>query len=73
MAFEAGQLGGSAPTVYNAANETAVARFLAGEISFLQIEAIIEQVMQNHKVIPLPALEEIEYADLWAREHAGKN
>jgi 1-deoxy-D-xylulose-5-phosphate reductoisomerase len=73
MAFEAGKLGGSAPTVYNAANEIAVARFLAGEISFLHIETIIDQVMQNHSVIALPSLEEIEYADLWARVLAGKN
>jgi 1-deoxy-D-xylulose-5-phosphate reductoisomerase len=72
MAFEAGKQGGSAPTVYNAANETAVARFLAGEISFLHIETIIDQVMQSHEVIPLPSLEEIEYADRWAREISAK-
>jgi 1-deoxy-D-xylulose-5-phosphate reductoisomerase len=70
MAFEAGKQGGSAPTVYNAANETAVARFLAGEVSFLHIETIIDQIMQSHEIIPLPSLEEIEYADRWARKHA---
>jgi 1-deoxy-D-xylulose-5-phosphate reductoisomerase len=73
MAFEAGKLGGSAPTVYNAANETAVARFLAGEVSFLHIESIIDQIMQSHEVISLPSLEEIEFADRWARKQAAAN
>jgi 1-deoxy-D-xylulose-5-phosphate reductoisomerase len=70
MAFEAGKQGGSAPTVFNAANEVAVARFLAGEITFLQIEEIIERVMQLHISVALPDLEQISFTDRWAREKA---
>jgi 1-deoxy-D-xylulose-5-phosphate reductoisomerase len=70
MAFDAGKQGGSMPTVYNAANEAAVARFLAGEISFLQIEEIIERVMNLHPSAASPDLEEIAYADRWARDTA---
>jgi 1-deoxy-D-xylulose-5-phosphate reductoisomerase len=70
MAFEAGKQGGLAPTVYNAANEAAVARFLAGEITFLQIEEIIERVMQMHISVALPDLEQISFTDRWAREKA---
>ncbi|MEX2462241.1 MAG: 1-deoxy-D-xylulose-5-phosphate reductoisomerase [Paenibacillaceae bacterium] len=70
MAFEAGKQGGTVPTVYNAANEVAVSRFLAGEIAFLQIEEIIERVIQLHTAIHLPDLEQISDTDRWAREKA---
>jgi 1-deoxy-D-xylulose-5-phosphate reductoisomerase len=70
MAFEAGKQGGSVPTVYSAANEVAVARFLAGEITFLQIEEIIERVIQMHQLVALPDLEQISFTDRWAREMA---
>jgi 1-deoxy-D-xylulose-5-phosphate reductoisomerase len=70
MAFEAGKQGGTMPTVYNAANEVAVSRFLAGEITFLQIEEIIERVMQLHTSSSSPNLEEISVTDQWARENA---
>ncbi|CAK4836460.1 unnamed protein product [Aphanomyces euteiches] len=70
MAFEAGKQGGTVPTVYSAANEVAVARFLAGEITFLQIEEIIERVMQLHQSVALPDLEQISFTDHWAREKA---
>lgn len=70
LAFESGAAGGTAPTVFNAANEIAVARFLQGEIAFLQIEQIIEQVVGLHTVSPLPDLEQIGEADRWARAAA---
>jgi 1-deoxy-D-xylulose-5-phosphate reductoisomerase len=70
MAFTAGKQGGSAPTVYNAANEVAVARFLNREISFLQIEEIIDRVMSLHTSLYSPDLEQIAYTDRWAREKA---
>jgi 1-deoxy-D-xylulose-5-phosphate reductoisomerase len=70
MAFAAGKQAGSMPTVYNAANEAAVARFLKGEITFLQIEEIIERVMHLHSTAASPDLEEIAYTDRWAREVA---
>lgn len=70
MAFECGVQGGSATTVFNAANETAVARFLQGEISFLHIEHIIHEVVQRHNPTALPDLEHIEFYDDWARKLA---
>jgi len=59
MAYDAGRCGGTMPTVFSAANEVAVARFLNGQIAFLQIEDIIEEVMSRHDPIRNPALEDI--------------
>ncbi|MDF2722261.1 MAG: dxr [Paenibacillus sp.] len=70
MAFECGQAGGTTTTVFNAANEVAVARFLAGEIEFLAIEDAIESVVDRHVAIAAPSLEQIEDADSWARTAA---
>lgn len=70
MAYEAGRCGGTMPTVYNASNEVAVQRFLAGEISFLQIEQIIAEAMSRHLTVPDPGLDDILSADEWARAEA---
>ncbi len=59
LAIEAGKAGGSMPTVFNAANEAAVAKFMRGEIGFLDIYRIIEDAMAAHSVIADPTLEEI--------------
>lgn len=59
MAYEAIAAGGSMPTVYNAANEKAVALFLERKIKFLEIYDLIQQAMENHKVIAAPSIEEI--------------
>ena len=59
LAYEAGRQGGSLPTVLNAANELAVSLFLQGQISFVQITQLIQQCMENHKIIANPTLEEI--------------
>lgn len=59
LAIEASRTGGSMPTVFNAANEKAVALFLKGRISFLEIYQIIEEAMRNHSVLPNPGIEEI--------------
>ena len=59
MAISAARTGGSMPTVFNAANEAAVALFLAERIRFLDIYAIIEEAMAGHSVIENPSLEEI--------------
>ncbi|MEG6587831.1 1-deoxy-D-xylulose-5-phosphate reductoisomerase [Paenibacillus barengoltzii] len=67
LAYECGKIGGTATSVYNAANEVAVARFLKGEIPFLQIEAIIETALAEHEVQFHPDLETIREADRWAR------
>jgi 1-deoxy-D-xylulose-5-phosphate reductoisomerase len=59
LAYEAGRAGGSMPTVYNAANEWAVAAFLKEEIEFLDIPGLICQAMKRHQVIQNPSLNEI--------------
>ena len=59
LAYEAGRTGGSLPTVFNAANERAVAMFLDRQIGYLQIPGIIAGCMQEHKVIANPTVEEI--------------
>ena len=59
LAFEALKTGGSMTTVYNAANELAVRRFLNREIGFLDITAMIEDSMKAHKVIENPDIEQI--------------
>ncbi|WP_405082612.1 1-deoxy-D-xylulose-5-phosphate reductoisomerase [Paenibacillus chitinolyticus] len=70
MAYESGRTGGTAPTVFNAANEQAVAKFLQGEIPFLRIETIIEECLQRHSVMSSPQIGDILEADRWARETA---
>ncbi len=59
LGMEAGRLGGSMPTVYNAANEWAVASFLQGDIGFLDIPTLIGEAMKHHKLIREPSLNEI--------------
>lgn len=59
LAYEAARTGGSMPTVFNAANEMAVAAFLQKKIGFLQIPEIIGESMEHHKVIENPSVEEI--------------
>ncbi|MBO9598206.1 MAG: 1-deoxy-D-xylulose-5-phosphate reductoisomerase [Cohnella sp.] len=70
MAYEAGRKGGTAPTVFNAANEIAVARFLKGEIPFLAIEDTIAEVLTRHEAAMSPDLATILEADGWARREA---
>jgi 1-deoxy-D-xylulose-5-phosphate reductoisomerase len=72
LAFDSGKAGGSVPAVFNAANEAAVARFLRGEIAFLEIESIIAHVLDKHERIESPNLEEISESDRWARIEASK-
>ena len=59
MAYDAGQCGGSMPTVFNAANEMAVAMFLDKKIKFLDIYNIIEDSMKNVKLVNEPSIEQI--------------
>ncbi|KIL35319.1 1-deoxy-D-xylulose 5-phosphate reductoisomerase [Cohnella kolymensis] len=70
LAYEAGRSGGTATTVYNAANEVAVARFLRGDIPFLAIEQIIEKVLNRHTASAFPDLGLIHETDQWARREA---
>lgn len=68
-AYKAGRIGGSMPTVLNAANEKAVALFLDRKIQFLDIYDIIEDTMNAHKVIENPTLEEVLKTEQWVYEH----
>ncbi|MGI5875194.1 MAG: 1-deoxy-D-xylulose-5-phosphate reductoisomerase [Dethiobacteria bacterium] len=70
LAYLAGKIGGTMPAVLNAANEIAVEKFLKEEISFLHISALLEDIMNKHKVILNPTLEDIINVDRWAREES---
>lgn len=59
LAIEASRIGGSMPTVFNAANERAVSKFLNHEIGFLDIYRIIKEAMQRHQMIVHPDLAQI--------------
>ncbi len=59
FAMDAAKQGGSMPTVFNAANERAVSKFLNRKVSFLEIYDIISECMNAHKVIPEPNLDQI--------------
>ena len=59
LAFEAAAAGGSMPTVYNAANERAVGKFLDRRIGYLEIPEIIQASMEAHSVTENPSVEEI--------------
>jgi len=70
LAFNAGRTGGTLPCVFNAANEEAVYAFLKKKIRFLDIVTVIRSVVESHKVITKPTLDDIYSADLWARVQA---
>lgn len=63
LAYEAGRVGGSLPTVYNAANEYAVGKFLNREISYLTIIDMIEGAMEHHRVVEQPDVDAILAAE----------
>ena len=73
LAVKAGKTGGTMPTVFNAANEEAVALFLAGRISFLRIVELIEEAMNEHVPTADPDVERILEAEKEAREHVRKS
>ena len=68
LAYDAMRAGGNIPTVFNAANEAAVALFLEKKISYLQITEIIEDCMKNCAFIREPKLEEILATEMQVRE-----
>jgi 1-deoxy-D-xylulose-5-phosphate reductoisomerase len=70
LAYAALRAGGTAPTALNAANEVAVAQFLAGAVSFRKIPALIEDVLSTLTARAVTTLEEVLAADLAARERA---
>ena len=69
LALQAGQAGGSVPTVYNAANERAVALFLERKIRFLDIAEIIETAMEQHQKKEAPNVDEILEAEAETYEY----
>lgn len=68
LAYDAFKIGGSMPTVYNAANEKAVSLFLQEKIKFLEVAEIIGQAMESHQVIDNPNLEQILETEAWCYE-----
>ena len=72
LAYEASEIGGSMPTVYNAANEKAVSLFLDKKISYLQITECIEAAMRNHKKVESPTVEQILAAEAESHEFVCK-
>ena len=69
MAYDAIAKGGSMPTVFNAANETAVGLFLEKKIRFLEIYELIQGAMENHRVVETPTVDEILNAEKEAYDY----
>src|SRR4051794_38685716 len=68
LARDAGERGGTYPCVFNAANEVAVAAFLEGRIGFLEIAALVEDVLGRVDGAPADSLDELVEADRRARD-----
>ncbi|MGN1205148.1 MAG: 1-deoxy-D-xylulose-5-phosphate reductoisomerase [Lachnospiraceae bacterium] len=69
LGYWAGEIGGSMPTVYNAANEMAVSLFLNGKIGYLAITELIEECMNAHTLIADPSVEQILETEQWTYEY----
>ena len=72
LGMRAGRTGGSAPAVFNAANEVAVAAFLEGRTPFGRIAEVIAAVLDEQVVTEVASLEAVLAADAWARRRAGE-
>ena len=72
LARRAGEVGGTMPAVLNAANEVAVEAFCNCRISFEQISQTVASVMERHRSVAHPSLDEILSADNWARAEAAR-
>jgi len=72
LGYEVARTGGTAPVVFNAANEAAVEEFLAGRIKFVNIIEIIENCLNRHNVKTTVTLEEVLEADAWARREVAE-
>ena len=68
LGHEVAAVGGTAGAVFNAANETAVAQFLDGELKFSEIVPACQAVLEHHTFDPSPTLQQLMQADAWARE-----
>lgn len=72
LAYRALERGGSLPTVYNAANERAVALFLERRIGYLQIPELIQRCMEHHTVVEDPSVEQILEAEQSVYDYIGE-
>ncbi len=72
LGFEVARAAGTAPVVFNAANEAAVEQFLAGRIKFAAIIELIEACLDKHDIKTISSLQELLEADAWAREQVKK-
>ncbi|HTI95872.1 MAG TPA: 1-deoxy-D-xylulose-5-phosphate reductoisomerase, partial [Rudaea sp.] len=70
LAWRALAAGGTAPAILNAANEIAVAAFLAGTLPFLAIAEVVAATLDAMPAEPVDTLQGLIYADLTARQHA---
>jgi 1-deoxy-D-xylulose-5-phosphate reductoisomerase len=70
LGYEAAAAGGTMPAVLNAANETAVAAFLAGRLRFPDIPRVVAAAMGAHQRAPLTDLDQVLSVDRWARDFA---
>ena len=70
LGFEAATRGGTAGAALNAADEVAVSRFLAGDLSFPGIAALCEQTLADHSFSADPTLDDLVAVDRWARDEA---
>jgi 1-deoxy-D-xylulose-5-phosphate reductoisomerase len=72
LAYEVARAGGTAPVVFNAANEAAVEEFLAGRIEFVSIVVFIEHCLNKHSIKTTVSLKELLEADAWARREVAE-
>lgn len=68
LGYEVARRGGTCGAVLNAANEVAVSRFLAGELSFVDIPRACRAALDQHDFSPMPTLAELAACDRWARQ-----
>ena len=72
LGLEAARTGGTTGAVLNAANEAAVASFLAGELDFVDIVPACRSVLDHHEFDPNPSLEQLMELDSWARQEVSR-
>jgi len=70
LAFDAAKVGGTAPTVLNAANEVAVAAFLGAGLPYLKIAEVVERTLNTLSAVPADSIETILAVDARARQLA---
>jgi 1-deoxy-D-xylulose-5-phosphate reductoisomerase len=70
LGYRAAEAGGTMGAVLNAANEVAVEQFMQGKVRFPTIFEIVGRVMDRHRTVPRPTLDDVLAADAWARQEA---